>query len=147
MRTLGGTVSMYTLSIQHAGNHTGHSLKPAPTVYDPLRLAQSMVRLAMRPRSTRYVGSPSPALKYAHAFFPELMMKMTGGVMRAYFKTAPALPPTSGNLFNTVDYGMSTYGGWGIPGKPKAYKKYLGAALAAGLISAVLVSVFRSCQD
>jgi short-subunit dehydrogenase len=135
-----------TPGIQHAGNYTSHSLKPAPPVYDPVRVAQAMVQLAVRPRSTKYVGSASLALKFAHALLPELMTKMTGGVMRGYFKTAKPLPPTSGNLFNTVDYGMSTHGGWGIPGKPKAFKKYLGAALAAGLISVAAVSVLRSRQ-
>ncbi|MDB5135999.1 MAG: family oxidoreductase, partial [Mucilaginibacter sp.] len=132
--------------IQHAGNYTSHALKPAPPVYDPVRVAQVMVQLAIRPKSIKYVGSASLALKFAHALFPELMTKMTGGVMRTYFKTAQPLPPTSGNLFNTVDYGMSTHGGWGIPGKSKAYRKYLVAALAAGLMSAAVVSVLRSRQ-
>lgn len=124
-----------TPGIQHAGNYTGHSLQPGPPVYDPARVARAMVALAIKPRSNTYVGSASPALKFAHALFPELLTKMTGGVMRGYFKTAQALPPTNGNLFNTVDYGMSTYGGWATPGKPRSYKKYLTAALAAGLLA------------
>jgi short-subunit dehydrogenase len=132
-----------TPGIQHAGNYTGHALKPAPPVYDPLRVAQAMVELATRPRSTRYVGSASLALKFAHALLPELMTKLTGGVMRGYFKTASSLAPTNGNLFNTVDYGMSTHGGWGIPGKPRSARKYLAAALAAGLIAGATVFMLK----
>jgi hypothetical protein len=64
-------------------------------------------------------------------------------VMRGYFKKAQPLPPTNGNLFNTVDYGMSTRGGWGIPGKPRSARKYLAAALAAGLIAGATVFMLK----
>jgi short-subunit dehydrogenase len=133
-----------TPGMQHAGNYTAHSLKPAPPVYDPLRVAKAMVALAIKPRSTRYVGSASIGLRFAHAIFPELMTKLTGGIMRRYFKTAQPLPPTNGNLFNSVDYGMSTHGGWNISVKSKNYKKYLAAALAAGVLSALIVGTVRS---
>ena len=124
-----------TPGIQHAGNYTGVQLKPAPPVYDPKRVAQAMVQMAQDPRSTRYVGSASIVLKYVHALFPELTTKITGAVMRKYFSIASPLPSTSGNLFNTVDYGMSTNGGFGIPGRPKAHRKYVAAGLLAGLVA------------
>ena len=122
-----------TPGMLHAGNYTGKALKPAPPVYDPRLVARAMVDVAMNPRSTKYVGSASVLLKLTHAMFPELTTKITGMVMRRYFKAADPMPSTTGNVFNTVNYGMSTHGGFGIPGKPKVYRKYLAGALFAGL--------------
>ncbi|WP_374951071.1 SDR family oxidoreductase [Mucilaginibacter sp.] len=132
-----------TPGIQHAGNYTGKSLKPAPPVYDPKRVAEAMVKVANDPQSNTYVGSASLLLKFSHALFPELTTKITGMVMRKYFKIAKDIAPTSGNLFNTVDYGMSTNGGWGIPGKPKAHRKFIAAGLAAGLAAGFILTGFR----
>jgi short-subunit dehydrogenase len=121
-----------TPGIQHAANYTGKVLKPAPPVYDPKRLAQAMVKVVTHPTDATTVGSATTLLKLAYAVFPSLTTKITGAVMRQYFKVAKPLPSTSGNLFNTVDFGMSTHGGWGIPGKPKAHRKYIAAGLLAG---------------
>ena len=122
-----------TPGILHAGNYTGKVLKPAPPVYDPARVARAMVRVAANPDSTTYIGSASLLLKFGHALFPELMTKMTGLVMRRYLGQADPIALSDGNVFNTVDYGMSTHGGFGLPGKPKAHRKYVAGMMAAGL--------------
>ncbi|MEZ2335341.1 SDR family oxidoreductase [Mucilaginibacter sp. RCC_168] len=122
-----------TPGIQHAGNHTGKVLRPAPPVYDPIRLARTMVKVAARPRSNTYVGSVSLLLKLSHAIFPELTTKMTDSVVRRYFKVADPIALSDGNVFNTVDYGMSIHGGFGLPGKPKAHRKYIAGVLITGL--------------
>ena len=114
-----------TPGISHAGNYTGKKLVPAPPVYDPVRVAKAIVEVAASPKSTTYVGSVAYLLKFAHAAFPELMTKITGMVIRRYLKKAPVIAPTDGNLFTTVDYAMSTHGGFGLPGKPKAHRKYI----------------------
>lgn len=124
-----------TPGIQHAGNYTGKVLIPAPPVYDPKRVAKAMVELAQFPQSTRYVGSTSVLLKYMHAVFPEITTKLSGVFMRKYFKGAEITASTSGNLFNTVNYGMSTHGGWGIPGKPVSISKYVAAGLLVGFVA------------
>jgi short-subunit dehydrogenase len=128
-----------TPGIQHAGNYTGKVLKPAPPVYDPVRLAQAMVKVAANPKSNTYVGSVSILLKLSHAVFPELTTKMTGLVMRRYFNVAKHIPLSDGNVFTTVDYGMSTHGGFGLPGQPKAHRKYIAGALLAGLAAGLLL--------
>ncbi len=130
-----------TPGIYHAGNYTGKVLKPAPPVYDPKRLAQAMLKVIENPaaHANTYVGSASLLLKFSHALFPELTTKLTGFVMRRYFNVADDLPSTNGNLFNTVKYGMSSHGGFGTSGQPKAHRKYLVAALLAGLVSSALV--------
>lgn len=122
-----------TPGIQHAGNHTGKVLKPAPPVYDPFRLAQAMVKVAADPSANTYVGSASVLLKIGHAVLPELMTKMTGFVMRRYLKSADPIALSDGNVFTTVDYGMSTHGVFGLPGEPKAHRKYIAGVLVAGM--------------
>ncbi|HVW12853.1 MAG TPA: SDR family oxidoreductase [Mucilaginibacter sp.] len=133
-----------TPGIDHAGNYTGKVLKPAPPVYDPKRVADAMVRVAISPKSNKYVGAASRVLKLSHALMPELTAKLTGFVMRRYFKHADAIAPTSGNLFNTVDYAMSANGRFNIPPEPKPYRKYLAAALVAGVATGILVFNARS---
>ena len=121
-----------TPGIQHAGNYTGKVLKPAPPVYDPVRVAQAMVKVAANPSSNTYVGSVSLLLKLSHAIFPELTTKMTGAVMRRYFNAAAPIALTDGNVFTTVNYGMSTHGGFGLPGEPKAHRKYIAGVMLTG---------------
>jgi short-subunit dehydrogenase len=122
-----------TPGISHAGNYTGKVLKPAPPVYDPVRVAQAMVKVAANPRSNTYIGSVSLLLKLSHAVFPELTTRITSLVMRRYFKAADPIALSDGNVFTTVDYGMTTHGGFGLPGEPKAHRKYITAALVASL--------------
>lgn len=119
--------------ILHAGNYTGKVLKPAPPVYDPRRVAQAMIAVAASPVNNRYVGSISPIFKLGHALFPELMTNITGWVMRRYFKNAKDIELTDGNIYQTVDHGMATHGGFGLPGKPGEHRKYFAAAISLGL--------------
>lgn len=122
-----------TPGIHHAGNYTGKTLRPAPPVYDPVLVAQAMVKVAANPKSNRYIGGMSLGLKLSHALFPELTNKLTGLMMRRYFRSADRMTPTSGNLFNTVDYGMSTNGMFGSNSSHKPYRKYVAGALIAGV--------------
>jgi short-subunit dehydrogenase len=129
-----------TPGIQHAGNYTSKALKPAPPVYDPNRVAQAMVEVARNPKANTYVGSVSLLLKFGHALFPEIMSKLTGIVMRRYLDNAEPIALTDGNVFTTVNYGMSTHGGFGLPGKPRAHRKYIAGALIGGLIAGFILS-------
>lgn len=118
-----------TPGIQHAANYTAKQLKPAPPVYDPARVAMAAVRLADHPKSELMVGSLSVFLRYSYAFFPWITRSVAGGVIKGYLKQAPKIAKTDGNVFNQVPYGNSVYGGWGIPGKPKAHRKYIAGGL------------------
>jgi short-subunit dehydrogenase len=132
-----------TPGISHAANYTGKALKPAPPVYDPNRVAQAMVKLAQKPSANTYVGSISYALKFAHSIAPEPMAKMVGSMMRQYFKIAKPIEPTDGNLYTTVDYDMSATGRFGLPGEPKAHRKYILGALALGFTAGLTVFLRR----
>jgi short-subunit dehydrogenase len=128
-----------TPGIDHASNYTGKVLKPAPPVYDPKRVAEAMVRMAVEPKSDKYIGGASLTLKLSHALMPGFTAKIAGFVMRRYFKRAEAIPNTSGDLFNTVDYAMSTNGRFNIPSEPKPYRKYLAGALIAGVAAGFFI--------
>lgn len=118
-----------TPGIQHAANYTGKSIKPAPPVYDPVRVAQAAVKLADRPRSETMIGSLSLLLRASYALLPLLTRAATSMVIRTYLKQAEEIEKTNGNIFTTVDYGNAVHGGWGLPGKPKAHRKYLASGL------------------
>lgn len=133
-----------TPGIQHAANYTGKVLKPAPPVYDPIRLAQAAVSLALRPKSSVTVGSVSLLLRIAHSLMPELTAGIAAKVIRTYLKTADPIEVTSGNVFNPLPFGTSTHGGWGVPGRPKAHRKFiLAAAVVVGVLSAGIISTRR----
>jgi len=130
-----------TPGIQHAGNYTGKVLRPAPPVYDPMRLAKAAVSLAVHPRSSVTVGSVSTMLRLAHSLMPELTAGIVARVIRTYLRTADPAEVTSGNVFNPLRFGTSTHGGWGLPGRPKAHRKYIvAAAVIAGVLSAGFLS-------
>jgi short-subunit dehydrogenase len=128
-----------TPGVKHAANYTGKVIRPAPPIYDPKRVAQAMAAVALDPKANTYIGSVSPLFRLAHALFPALTTRITASGMRKYFNVAEEMPLTSGNLFNTVDYGMSVYGGSGIARKPKAHRKYMAAALIAGFAAGFLM--------
>ncbi|MXV15185.1 SDR family oxidoreductase [Hufsiella ginkgonis] len=118
-----------TPGIQHAANFTGKQLKPAPPVYDPRRVAQAMVSLAKNPRSNKSVGSIAALLRISYGLFPVLTRNITRAVIGHYLKQADPIPVTSGNVFDPLKFGTSTHGGWGLPGKPRAHRKYLAGGL------------------
>jgi hypothetical protein len=108
-----------TPGIQHASNYTGHVLRPAPPVYDPQKVAQTIANLVLHPRKAAVVGSMATFLKLAHHLFPSLSRTITAGTMEAYFKNADPIKDTDGNLFEPAEYGTSVHGGWRIPATPR----------------------------
>ena len=128
-----------TPGIQHAANYTGRHLKPAPPVYDPVRVADAMVNLAVHPRRKTIVGAAATALRIGHFLFPGLIVSLTAKVMEAYFKNADPTTATGGNVLEPVDYGNSIHGGWNLatvsPAKKTAMAGLLVAGVAAGLFA------------
>jgi short-subunit dehydrogenase len=101
-----------TPGVQHAANYTGVYLRPAPPVFDPMHVADVMVKLVQYPQSAVTTDVATPFLNFAYTLMPQLTRKMMEKVMRTYFKNAPAMPATEGNTFNPVNYGNAVYGGW-----------------------------------
>ncbi|RZK41853.1 MAG: SDR family oxidoreductase [Pedobacter sp.] len=126
-----------TPGIQHAANFSGKSIKPAPPVYDPVRIAQSICKIADQPKSETMIGSVSHLLRYSYAIFPKLTRNISHMVIKTYLNRAEPIENTSGNIFNPVKFGNAIYGGWGLPGRPKAHRKYI----AGGLLSMAFLGI------
>jgi len=131
-----------TPGIQHAANYTGKELKPAPPVYDPLKVARTIANLAMNPKPSAIVGGMAAFLKLAHACFPALSRRITAGVIETYVKQASPIAVTDGNLFQPLDYGTSIHGGWRIPPSPRQ-KLMTNVLLFAGVAAGILLASRR----
>jgi short-subunit dehydrogenase len=128
-----------TPGIQHAANYTGKSLKPAPPVYDPKKVARAVVSVIKCPRSRSTIGAASLFLRVAVQLFPALTRYITVSVIRAYLKKAAPMTVSSGNILQTVPYGTSVEGGWRKPLNKSMNTK---AGLLAAGIAGVAVGVF-----
>ena len=69
-----------TPGTQHAANYTGVLLKPAPPVYDPMRIAKAMVRLAQKPKPSAMITGLSPLIKFGYLRAPALTRRITATV-------------------------------------------------------------------
>jgi short-subunit dehydrogenase len=128
-----------TPGIQHAANYSGKILRPAPPVYDPQKVARSIVSVAQHPKKS-VVGSVSNLLRLAHFLLPAVTRSVTARVMNAYLKNADASPETSGNLFAPAHFGTSIHGGWNLTTDPKTRKKNLMTSIAiTGLATGVVI--------
>ncbi|QPH39029.1 SDR family oxidoreductase [Pedobacter endophyticus] len=133
-----------TPGIQHAANYTGKVLKPGPIVYDPVRLAQAIFSLSQNPRAEKMVGSFAVLMRLSYGVLPALTRGAVAMVISTYLKQAKNISVTSGNLFNPLEYGHSVHGGWGLPGKPKAHRKFIGIGALVVLSSILLLKHKKS---
>ena len=136
-----------TPGIHHASNYTGKVLKPAPPVYDPSIMAQAVKASILHPKSTRYPGAASLLFKLGHAIAPELTVKFTGLLMKRYFKRAKVASSTDGNLFNTVNFAMSTNGNAKPRLKPRTSRLLKTSALLAGIGIALYLITGRQSRS
>ena len=120
-----------TPGIQHGANYTGRVLKPAPPVYDPQRVADVMLRLALRPRSRVSVGLPAELAKLAH-IAPNASGAAAKAMLELYLRQADPAPITDGNLFHPVSEGAGTHGGW-----KKQNRTLIAAAIGASGLAAL----------
>lgn len=121
-----------TPGVQHAANYTGRSLKPAPIVYPPERVAEVIVRLAERPRNEVVVGAMAKLAVLQHRLLPGLV---EWGIARSgmvYLDHADPAPITQGRVFAPLPAPMRVHGGWRRPGERTAVLALVGLA-AAGL--------------
>ena len=126
--------------IQHAANYTGVHVRPAPPVFDPMHVADAMVKLAQYPRSSTFVHVTTPLFRAAYSLMPRLTRRIIEKVIRSYFRSAPATVPTDGNLFLPVSYGNAVHGGWNsAPDADKRKRAIRKALLASGVVAVGLL--------
>ena len=71
-----------------------------------------MVQMAIKPKDGMMIGSVASFLRFAHFVSPKLSRNFTALFMKSYFNEAEEAIPTTGNVFEPVEYGTSIYGGW-----------------------------------
>ncbi|WP_147202136.1 SDR family oxidoreductase [Segetibacter aerophilus] len=128
-----------TPGIQHAANYSGKILRPAPPVYDPQKVARSIVSIAQRPKKSVVIGSVTHLLRFAHFLLPAVTRSVTAKVVNAYLEKADAAPETSGNLFAPANYGTSIHGGWNLAADPQPRKRNLITSIAVTGIATGMV--------
>jgi short-subunit dehydrogenase len=121
-------VSMDTPFFEHAGNHTGHPVRPIPPVYDPKLVVEAIYQVALQPRDEVVVarGKMGGAAK---RLAPGLLEReLAERAHKAMMEQSERAVDSSGNIFAPVQSGTDLRGGW--RGRP----------LARRLVSTVLAS-------
>lgn len=101
-----------TPGLVHGANYTGKELKPAPPVYDPYKVARTIVSLCTHPRDRAMVGNSARAARLVHALTPKLLGHTMTRFIQSYLRGAEDAQMTEGNLFKPVWKGAGTHGGW-----------------------------------
>lgn len=101
-----------TPGFSHAGNFIGKKLRPIPPVFDPFRVARKVKRIIERPKSRVMVGYSAWIARFAHAIFPDYLVRSFSQKVLTYWKTAKDVPVTEGNINTPVFEGTHAHGGY-----------------------------------
>lgn len=127
-----------TPGFQHGANYSGKVLKPAPPVFAPQRVADTLVALAQRPRPSVMVGWSAGTLRLLQTVAPRATQWSMLRFINAAQRRADPTPRTEGSIFapQPAPHGTDISGGHKSYA-PAGGKAWLGAALAAGVAAGV----------
>jgi short-subunit dehydrogenase len=140
-----------TPGFQHGANYSGKVVKPAPPIFTPQQVADTLVALAQRPRANVMVGWSGRVMRVFRAVAPGV----TQWSMLRFFKIAqrnadPA-PVSEGSIFapQPAPHGTDISGGHKsyAPSKSGSISVWLGAALAAGVAAGLYAWRQRRTQQ
>jgi short-subunit dehydrogenase len=132
-----------TPGFAHGANVSGRSLTPGWPILPPEKVANVIVSLASHPRDEVSVGWPTSVAKAAYGLAPIITERAIGGVFRRYVTKGESKHKTLGNLFEPVEQGIGTTGGWRVTARPPSRRSR--RALAGGLAlagAAMLAAAF-----
>lgn len=112
---------------QHAANYTGRKVRAVPPVFPPERVAETVLRLARRPRREVFVGWPGPVLAAQHAMAPGLTERMMARMTERVHLGDASAAPGPGNVLEPMAQGTAVNGGWRQAGSK-------GGGMLAGLL-------------
>ncbi|HEV7277581.1 MAG TPA: SDR family NAD(P)-dependent oxidoreductase [Devosiaceae bacterium] len=96
----------------HAGNYTGHELRPLPPIYDPETIIDVIAGLLEHPKDEVVVGNLGKLAAGANALLPGVTEKtMAQLAQKQQYELAPAAPDTSGSLHEPLAEGSGVRGG------------------------------------
>ncbi len=121
--------SIDTPLFQHAANYTGRMTKALNPVYSAETVAQTVVRLAEKPKREVIVGGAGHMMASQAKYMPGLYERMAAKqIDQDHFADKPA-PPSEGNLFEPMPEYTSVSGGWPHTGE-MPFRQALMASLA-----------------
>lgn len=137
-------VSMNTPFFRHAANRSGHKVQAIPPVYDPERVAETIVDLAWNPQREVIVGSFGKMIAAQQHLSPELTDRQVAKVThRRQIENAPREKDRSGSLFRPMKDGTEVHDEWRQSGE---YVNRAGLTLAATLPVAAALWWWRRAQ-
>jgi short-subunit dehydrogenase len=125
---------------QHAANYSGRAVKALPPVYDVDMVANTMLRLAEKPKRETFVGSSGRTQSLMYAFMPKVAERVAAlEIDKGHFKPEPAAS-SPGTLFSPMPEGTDATGGW--HGKGKTQTRRAASLSLAALAPALLFGVW-----
>jgi short-subunit dehydrogenase len=120
---------------QHAANHTGRAIKPMDPVYDARIVAETIVRLAERPRREAFAGRAGRLLAWQKTLTPGLTEGMVARLVETnHFQAGVNAPRSSGNVQAPAPGWTGVSGGWARQSSRSALKRLLFAGLALAVV-------------
>jgi NAD(P)-dependent dehydrogenase (short-subunit alcohol dehydrogenase family) len=136
--------SIDTPLFQHAANYTGWVVQPMPPVYPAEEVAETIVRLAERPRREALVGGAGRLLSLPQTLLPGLTERLLATVVeKQHLRRDRSVPPTPGNLFEPMAEGTGVSGGWREPGGAPRVGRVAAIGFAVGVTAAALAWLRR----
>ncbi len=133
--------SIDTPFFQHAANYTGRAVRAMPPVVSAERVANTIARLATRPKREVFVGASARLFATQWAMAPGLSERMFA-IMgdKLQLSTKESAPQTDGSLFTPMMEGAGISGGWnaltGNQGKGASKVAKVKRAPNAGIVPA-----------
>lgn len=105
--------SMDTPFFEHAANHSGHPVVPIPPVYEPERVIETIIRVAMNPEDEVVVGTRGKIGSVVGKIAPKLFeRKMASNVHKELMQQSKRQGATTGSLYEPMSQGEGVHGGW-----------------------------------
>jgi short-subunit dehydrogenase len=137
-------VSMDTPFFEHAANHTGKPVRPIPPVYDPEKVIDTILEVALNPEDEVVVGTSGKVGSVGERLAPKLTRKQMGKqAHRAQMNQEGSAKDSPGSVFRPMKTGDDVRGGWrdGDGQGPDTESEGSGSALTAVLGLAVPVAM------
>lgn len=96
--------------LSHGANYTGRNLQPRIPLIDPLRVADTVVALAEKPRAVTFMGAGAAPGRWVHALAPERLGTAMRWVTERALRSARPVATSDGNLY-TPSRGTAIDGG------------------------------------
>lgn len=98
---------------QQAANYTGRAIQALPPVYDVEVAAKTFADLVEHPQREVFIGSAGRLFTAMHSMAPGTTEKtFSKQVDKGHLSQEVQTPPKEGNLFEPVQEGTATSGGW-----------------------------------